>query len=263
MIQFSTDNGYKFSYPNTLEDITLKQYIEFLDFVETTKPKCLLDIEEANNKIQEAIELKDKKGLEIAQNELNASIDVIDDVVKYQQLFPYYARVVSFFSGLDVAIILGTNDGQGMKVEHLEWLYNHITDIFNHLPAIEYSNTIEVNGEKWYLPEQYMTNSTVIEFAEAAQFQSNMSKIENGHWKSIAKVMCVLVRKKDEQYSDKLLKREELFLSWNLLDCWKVAFFLRRQIEILKINTATSTNLLNLMRLELELKSSTMDSVGI
>jgi hypothetical protein len=263
MIKFATDNGQSFEYPESLSDVTLKQYLEYLEFVESTKPKVLKDIDTANIKIAEAIELKDNKGLELARKELDDATDTIDDIVQYQQIFPYYARVVSFFSGLSVPLILGqVADTLGMRVDHLTWLYVHTTKIFNQLPDVEYSNVLEVNGEVWYLPERFMSDSTVIEFAEAAQFQANLSKVENGEWKALAKMMCVLVRKKDEQYSDKLLKREELFLSWNLLDCWKVAFFLLRRIEVLQLSFQTYTNVQTLMQLRQELINSTMDSVG-
>jgi hypothetical protein len=263
MIKFTTDNEQSFEYPESLSDVTLKQYLEFLEFVESTKPKVLKDIDTANIKIAEAIELKDNKGLELARKELDDATAVIDDVVQYQQIFPYYARVISFFSGLSVPLILGqVADTLGMRVDHLTGLYIHTTKIFNQLPEVEYSNVLEVNGEVWYLPERFMSDSTVIEFAETAQFQANLSKVENGEWKALAKMMCVLVRKKDEQYSDKLLKREELFLSWNLLDCWKVAFFLLRRIEVLRLSLLTYTNAQTLMQLKQELINSTMDSVG-
>ena len=254
MIKFKTDNGQAFEYPESLSDVTLKQYLEYLEFVESTKPKVLKDIDTANIKIAEAIELKDNKGLELARKELDDATDTIDDIVQYQQIFPYYARVISFFSGLSVPLILGqVADTLGMRVDHLTWLYVHTTKIFNQLPEVEYSNVLEVNGEVWYLPERFMSDSTVIEFAEAAQFQANLSKVENGEWKALAKMMCVLVRKKDEQYSDKLLKREELFLSWNLLDCWRVAFFLLRRIETLRLSLLTYTNAQTLMQLKQEL----------
>jgi hypothetical protein len=263
MIKFSTDNGQSFEYPESLSDVTLKQYLEFLEFVESTKPKVLKDIDTANIKIAEAIELKDNKGLELARKELDDATETINDIVQYQQIFPYYARVVSFFSGLSVPLILGqVADTLGMRVDHLTGLYIHTTKIFNQLPEVEYSNVLEVNGEVWYLPERFMSDSTVIEFAEAAQFQANLSKVENGEWKALAKMMCVLVRKKDEQYSDKLLKREELFLSWNLLDCWRVAFFLLRRTEVLQLSFQTYTNVQTLMQLRQELINSTMDSVG-
>jgi hypothetical protein len=263
MIKFSTDNGQSFEYPESLSDVTLKQYLEFLEFVESTKPKVLKDIDTANIKIAEAIELKDNKGLELARKELDDATETINDIVQYQQIFPYYARVVSFFSGLSVPLILGqVADTLGMRVDHLTGLYIHTTKIFNQLPEVEYTNVLEVNGEVWYLPERFMSDSTVIEFAEAAQFQANLSKVENGEWKALAKMMCVLVRKKDEQYSDKLLKREELFLSWNLLDCWRVAFFLLRRTEVLQLSFQTYTNVQTLMQLKQELINSTMDSVG-
>ena len=262
MIKFATDNGQSFEYPESLSDVTLKQYLEYLEFVESTKPKVLKDIDTANIKIAEAIDLKDNKGLELARKELDEATETIDDIVQYQQIFPYYARVISFFSGLSVPFILGQDGGAGMRLDHIQWLYGQTINIFNQLPDVEYSNVLEVNGEVWYLPERFMSDSTVIEFAESAQFQANLSKVENGEWKALAKMMCVLVRKKDEQYSDKLLKREELFLSWNLLDCWKVAFFLLRRIEVLQLSFQTYTNVQTLMQLRQELINSTMDSVG-
>lgn len=255
MIKLTTDNGVKFTYPESLHDITLKQYIEYLDFVQPTKPQILKDIDKANIKIQECIDGRDNKGLEIAKSDLYTLLDSIDDVIKYQQFFPYYARVISYFSGLDVAFILGQDGGEGMRVDHLEGLYAKTINIFNNLPEVEYTNVLEVNDELWYLPERFMANSTVIEFAESAQFQANMAKVDGGEWKALAKMMCVLVRKKDEQYSDKLLKREELFLSWNLYDCWTVAFFLSKQIEKYAISSAIYTNARNLMQLKQELSN--------
>jgi predicted NAD-dependent protein-ADP-ribosyltransferase YbiA (DUF1768 family) len=142
-----------------------------------------------------------------------------------------------------------------MDINHLTWLYNHTVNLFNNLPEVEYSNIIEVNGEAWYLPERYMSNSTVIEFAESAQFQANLSKVEGGEWKALAKMMCVLVRKKDEQYSDKLLSREGIFLKWSLYDCWRVGFFLLKRLEALQPNLAIYTNVQTLRLLKQELKN--------
>lgn len=255
MIQFNTDNGLKFDYPESLKDITLKQYLGYLELIEPTKPQLLKDVETFSLKIDNAKELKDNKGLEIAKKEFEDTIVQIDDIYTYQYIFPYYARVVSYFSGLQESVILGKDGTQGMRVDHLTGLYNHLINIFNNLPEVPFDPVIEVNDELWYLPDQFMTGSTVIEFAEAAQFQANLSKVENGEWKALAKMMCVLVKKKDEQYSDKLLKREEFFLSWNLFDCWRVAFFFLKRAERLKISLATYTNLQNLMLLKQELSS--------
>jgi hypothetical protein len=40
MIKFTTDNEQSFEYPESLSDVTLKQYLEYLEFVESTKPKA-------------------------------------------------------------------------------------------------------------------------------------------------------------------------------------------------------------------------------
>jgi hypothetical protein len=262
MIQFSADNGLKFEYPESIKDITLQQFLYFLELIEPTKPDLLKKIDNASVNIETCKINNDHKGQQIAESELNDAVSQIDDIYRYQYIFPYYARVVSFFSGLSEATILGKDQTLGMRVDHLTGLYNHFINVINNLPDVEYSNVMEVNGKLWYLPERFMTDSTVIEFAESAQFQANLSKVENGEWKSLAKIMCVLVREKEEQYSDKLLQREKMFLSWNLYDCWRVAFFLLRRIEVLQLSFQTYTNVQNLMQLRQELINSTMDSVG-
>mgnify|MGYP007090100753 CR=1 FL=1 len=204
MIQFSTDTGIKFEFPSELKDITLKQYLDYLELVEPTKPQHLKSVDEAAVKIETANQLKDNKGLELAQAEFDSAKELIDDVYMYQYVFPYYARVVSYFSGLSEAVILGKDGTQGMRVDHLTGLYTHLINIFNNLPIVPFDHIIEVNGEAWYLPDEFMTGATVIEFAEAAQFQANLSKVENGEWKALAKMRCVLEKKNDEQYSDTL-----------------------------------------------------------
>lgn len=255
MISISTDNGGSFEYPHDLKDITLQKYIEFIDFVQFTKPQLLKDIDQVQVEARQAIDNNDNKLLDTLDAKLKDIVAKIDDVYLYTECHPYYARVVSFFSGLDIRYILGQDGGNGMDLNHLTWLYNHTVNIFNNLPEVEYSNIIEVNGEAWYLPERYMSNSTVIEFAESAQFQANLSKVEGGEWKALAKMMCVLVRKKDEQYSDKLLSREGIFLKWSLYDCWRVGFFLLKRLEALQPNLAIYTNVQTLRLLKQELKN--------
>jgi hypothetical protein len=264
MITFSISNGDKFNYPYTLEDITLQQYIDFITLVEPTKPKVLKDIDLANEKINQANDKADTKELDKAQKELDDLIKKsLDDLVISKYVHPYYARVVSFFSNLDEAYILGKGDSEGMNVSNLTYLYLHVINLLNDLPEVEYTPVIEVNDELWYLPTQYMKDSTVIEFAESSQFQHLMKNVEAGEWKAMVKIMCVLVRKKDEKYTESLLKRESQFLQWNLLNVWKVAFFLLRHSEKSQINSAIYTNIQRLTKLKRELAFSQKNLDGI
>jgi len=94
---------------------------------------------------------------------------------------------------------------------------------------------------------RYMEKSTLIEYAEASQFEANLKDLDKGNFGALAKIMCVLVRKEGEMYSDKLLKREEMFLNWNLENCLKVAFFLLKRSEISQQNFLIYTAAQDLM----------------
>ena len=233
MMHYKDSNGNTFTAPENLRDITLQQFIDFVTLIEPSKPDLLKSIDEcvqaAND---ELLTTKEKRELSTKLDELIEQAS--DHVFMAKYVHPYYARVVSFWTGLNEKYILGKDGGEGMNLASLRGLYGQLMDLVNRMPEVEYSNVIDKDEELWYLPERFMQDSTVIEFAEAAQFQANLSKVLGGDWLSMAKVMCVLVRKKGEQYSDKLLKREKMFLKWDMLNVWRVAFFLLKRSETYK-----------------------------
>jgi hypothetical protein len=232
MLKVQTETGTEINIPSELKEITLKKYIEFLQFVEPTKPECLKKVDKAENK-----------------EEREKAIAEIDSLVIARQIHPYYIRVICYWSGNN------ENDLQDLDVASLVWLFQYINNLLNNLPEPEYTNVIEVNGEFWYLPERYMTDSTVIEYAESAQFQQNMKDLAAGDWLAMAKILCVLVRKKDEKYHSSLLKREKMFLDWNLSDVWRVGFFLLKRSELLQLSFQAYTNAQALSRLRQELNN--------
>ena len=232
MLKVQTETGTEINIPSELKEITLKKYIEFLQFVEPTKPECLKKVDKAEN-----------------EEEREKAIAEIDSLVIARQIHPYYIRVICYWSGNN------ENDLQDLDVASLVWLFQYINNLLNNLPEPEYTNVIEVNGEFWYLPERYMTDSTVIEYAESAQFQQNMKDLAAGDWLAMAKILCVLVRKKDEKYHSSLLKREKMFLDWNLADVWRVGFFLLKRSELLQLSFQAYTNAQALSRLRQELNN--------
>lgn len=226
MIKFKTSHGLDFELPESLKDITLKKYIEFLQFIIPTKPKILQRLDASEN-----------------EKEFNDILAEIDEQITAREIHPYYLRVLEYWSGLKYS------DLEDINVYNLNWCFNYLSKLFNNMPEPEYSNIIEVNGELWYLPERYMSNSTVIEYAESAQFQQNMKDLAGGDWQAMAKIMCVLVRKKDEVYHSSLLRREKMFLGWNLNDVWRVAFFLLKRSELLHLSFQAYTNAAELAKL--------------
>lgn len=232
MLNIQTQTEVQINVPSELKEITLKKYIDFLQLVEPTKPECLKKIDQAKD-----------------EDELQKAILEIDELVTARQIHPYYIRVICYWSGNK------DSDLQDLDVSSLVWLYQYIVKLLNDLPEPEYTNVIEVNGEFWYLPERYMTNSTVIEYAESAQFQQNMKDLAGGDWLAMAKILCVLVRKKDEKYHSSLLKREKMFLDWNLFDVWRVGFFLLKRNELLQLSFQAYTNAQALSKLRQELNN--------
>jgi hypothetical protein len=161
-----------------------------------------------------------------------------------------------FADGITEAeIVGGKKQGDGMNVGNLEYLYSSIVKLLNSYDEPEYSNVIMVGDELWYLPMRYMEKSTLIEYAESSQFEANLKDVQDGNFKALAKIMCVLVRKEAEQYSDKLLKREEMFLSWTLENCLKVAFFLLKRNETSQQNMLIYMAAQDLMNVKRELKN--------
>ena len=232
MLKISTESGIEINIPSELKEITLKRYIDFLQFVEPTKPECLKKIDKAET-----------------EEERETAISEIDEMTISKQVHPYFIRCICYWSNNN------ESDLQELEVGSLVWLFQYITKLLNNLPEPEYSNVIEVNGEFWYLPERYMENSTVIEYAESAQFQQNMKDLSGGDWVAMAKILCVLCRKKDEKYHSSLLKREKMFLDWNLYDVWRVGFFLLKRNELLHLSFQAYTNALALSKLRRELSN--------
>lgn len=257
MYKISTSTGKKFNFPSGLEDITLEQYIQYLEMVEPTKPKHLKDIDNALEELMTAKNEGNEEEVEKANQKLTQAYDSITNIAMYKHIFPYYARVISFFAkDLSEDEILGKDGGDGMNVGQLQQLFSVISDIFNNIEEQEYEHIITVNGENWYLPQKYMKESTVIEFAESSQFEQNLKDVAAGQWKALAKVMCVIVRKDGEKYSDKLLQqRESMFMKWNLKDCMKVSFFLHRLSEKYFLNLQIFMAAQNLMKLKQELSN--------
>lgn len=253
MFNISTSEGGRFTYPSELADITLRHYIDFMTFVESTMPDEFRRIEEASIARNSAETAQEK---EKALKEFDEAVNACDDIVMYRKVYPYFARVVAHFAeGITEAQILGTNGSDGMNVGQLEYLYSTIIRILNSYDEPEYTNVIMVDKELWYLPMRYMEKSTLIEYAEASQFEANLKDLDKGNWGALAKIMCVLVRKENEPYSDKLLRREEQFLNWNLENCLKVAFFLLKRSEISQQNLQIYMAAQDLMNAKQELKN--------
>lgn len=238
----------KYSYPTEPEDVTLGKFVEYMDAVYSKAPQLIKDIDAA-------IDSGDQEKV----HELTGTID--NDLLA-KEFYPYFARVVSFFSSVPYTVLIGL-EGQGMNVKQLEALYNIIIHALAPPPYV-YEKTFQFKGETWLIPDRLMEHATVIEFAEAAQFQASMEQVENGHIKALIDVCAVLIRKEGETYSENIYKRnKKLFEELSLSVVWQIAFFLMNRSRKLGRDFQIYTAALTLGQLKRALKTSQKISDGI
>lgn len=94
-------------------------------------------------------------------------------------------------------------------------------------------NCINVDDVLYYLPQRLMTDATIEDFAEANEYEKQMTDLLNGVYKALPKVAAVLLRKKGEGFDDYDPEaRAELFgEKLTAYDAFQVGFFLQRQSE--------------------------------
>lgn len=147
-------------------------------------------------------------------------------------LLPYYAKVVAHFTGLPLGKVLG-HDGSAMNYRQVEALYAKIMEFVDpHTWNPDDIEGVDFQGVRYVLPERLMEKATVIEFAEAAQFQASMQEVRDGDVRAMIDVCAVILRPEGVAYDDKgYEERKELFKGLPLADVLRVAFFLIRQSE--------------------------------
>jgi len=235
-------NNQKYTHPETCEDVTIQQVIEFYRDVYPTRPALMLEMSEAvseepiNEKRVAAIEKKMQSKVWIST-----------------QLYPYFVRVVSHFCGVPVETLQGTSP------EHLEYLYHHCIGAMRNPGEVQYKQLYLIDGEVYNLPTKLMSQSTLQEFAEAAQYEENAEIVSKGRpdthefYEGLLNVCSVILRKENEEYSDDVYERNRArFKTLPLQTLYEVGFFLKT----LSLNYVLGLNLSLLKRAAAELQTT-------
>ena len=241
MIVF-TLNDTKYTHPETCEDVTIQQVIEFYRDVYPTRPALMLELAEAvsedpvNEKRVAAIEKKMQSKVWISAH-----------------LYPYFVRVVHHFCRAPVETLQGTSPA------HLEYLYHHCIGAMRNPGDVQHKQLYLIDGEVHTLPTQLMTYSTLQEFAEAAQYEENAEIVSKGRpdthefYEGLLNVCSVILRKEGEVYSEEVYERNrKRFKSLPLQTLYEVGFFLRQ----LSLNYVLGLNLSLLKRAAAELQTT-------
>jgi hypothetical protein len=241
MIVF-TLNGTKYSHPETCEDVTIQQVIEFYRDVYPTRPALMLEMSEAVSE-----EPVNEKRVTAIEKKMQSKVWIST------QLYPYFCRVVNHFCGVPVDTLQGTSP------QHLEYLYHHCIGSMRNPGEVQYKQLYLIDGEVYKLPTKLMSQSTLQEFAEAAQYEENAQLVSNGRqdtaefYEGLLNVCSVILRKEDEEYSEEVYERNRAkFKTLPLQTLYEVGFFLRQ----LSLNYVLGLNLSLLKRAVQELQAT-------
>lgn len=235
MIVFSLNNQ-QYTYPETCEDVTIQQVIDFYHDVYPTRPALMLEMSEAVS--EEPINVKRVTAIE---KKMQSKVWIST------QLYPYMCRVAHHFCGVPVETLQRTSP------QHLEYLYHNCIGAMRNPGDVKYKQLYLIDGEVYKLPTKLMSQSTLQEFAEAAQYEENAEQIKDGNWEGLLNVCSVILRKENEEYSEEVYERNrKRFKTLPLQTLYEVGFFLKT----LSLNYVLGLNLSLLRRAVRELETT-------
>jgi len=218
-------------------DILFSRFFEYLDNIDPKRPepldKFIKEHYEELSTLDDKLTPEEKEDLAVLM--FKARWLAIPSSDKFK-CYEYFCIDVGFWCGIEPDVIQ-----EAMNLEQLEkvfWLLQYEMNPANAEVNEDFTG-FEVGGVEYLLPKKHMTESTVLEFSESAQFQTRMKDVENGDYKAMADVMCVLCRPKGEKYSYSEIKhkrRRKLFLGTTMDNVINTSFFLLKLSETLPNN---------------------------
>jgi len=244
-------SGNTVDWPKSPNDITLAQYIRYHNDVLPTIPSEVIEydalivqlygVESELEKYYKESGLKSPHDLRVwlsegnprnnAKRFLPGLLDRWEDTVKQmeamahvndslwisQKWHPYQLRVVRALTGIE----------EELTVDQLRYLFERCTAAILQPKEITYKQLYYHDGTTYTLPDELMKNSTLIEFAEAAQYESALKQATSGDANGLLKMCAVLLKPVGEVYSEELFEHNvSAFKTLPLQVAYEVAFFL-------------------------------------
>lgn len=250
-----------YEYPETPNDITLSQFAYFNTNIRPKQPTEINDfniietqLEELYNELlpyaKKAKVSTDRKdiGVELSnwlekgvvndnakrflpsilasyiktRYDLQTILNQMDGVWLASKWYPYMIETVNYFTGIPSEIL-------ELNLKTVEFLFTRIIKAIDAPKELDYKQVYLFNGQVYKLPEKEMSKSTLQEFAEAAQFDRQLSELKNGNTEGLIGLCAVLLKKDNEQYSDAVFERNmQDFQQLPLSVAYEVAFFLQQ-----------------------------------
>jgi hypothetical protein len=232
----------KHTAPKSWQDVTFNKFLSYLDKVADKEPQVLQDFQNAHNRAVE--KASDKlEGQELQDKAVRLFADRWEAMnwKDKKTCYDFFAIDVSFWCGVSAEQITTALDKDTLF--NAFWALQVQMNPDNSEIDENYTG-FAIKGAEYLLPKKHMEGSTVEEFADAAQFQENMTHLKGGNWRAMLDVMTVLCRPKGELYNDDEMfrqTRKNLFKTLPMTDVINVAFFLLRLNDTLKSNLAIYT----------------------
>jgi len=247
-------SGTAIDYPRTPNDVTLAQYIRYHNDVQPTMPKEVVEysalVDQYNEIMKEFEKYFEKTGTisiaqlieivdsgqaknnvkrfvppllnrwhQIARQMEHISITTVNDPVWISKHWhPYQLATVKCF--LDI--------NEELTVDELQYLFGKCTNAVLQPKEVSYKQLYYHDGVTYTLPDKLMRNSTLIEFAEAAQYESALKQAQGGDANGLLKMCAVLLRPVGvTEYSEELFESNvKAFETLPLQVAYEVSFFL-------------------------------------
>ncbi|NBW16103.1 MAG: hypothetical protein EBR82_49780 [Caulobacteraceae bacterium] len=166
-------------------------------------------------------------------------MEIMDDVWLSEVKYPFMADVVHYFTKIPLSACYG-RVAESLELKYLKFLFDKIMNAMTQPEELKYKQIYEFNNKIYILPDKLMAKSTLLEFAEAAQFDKSRKQIENNESEGLLRMVAVLLRENGEEYNEFVFKKNMVdFLQLPLQVAYEVSFFLMRQSENYSLNLQT------------------------
>ncbi|MFV0141007.1 hypothetical protein [Empedobacter falsenii] len=213
----------KYSFPSSLNQITLKQKIDFHNQYGN----------DLMNRFKELYDYDDEGNI----------VGVIDETEKNILEMESACKNFSFFTGIPLEVVQ-----KEMKFNQIANIYfSCIEQITNQEQEIGLNEHYVYENEHWYVSSPFISFDSEMTFGEiinAKQILKTFSDLGESNWSALVQLATIFLRKKDEEFSESFLNpnSERLKLMENLpLDiALGVGFFLQSSMIIWKKTTQSS-----------------------
>ena len=268
-------------YPETAADVTLEEFIHFqkvyiprYPVVEMEALKIQQEMEEEYEKIKHfakklKVDLKQSKEDIIHEcqviidtqevkdnvrrflpalldqynqlvNQFLTRVEIMDDLWLSEVKYPYMADVVNYFTKIPLSACYG-KVAESLELKYLKYLFDKILNAMTKPEEMKYKQIYQFNGKVYVLPDKLMAKSTLLEFAEAAQFDKARKQVMNNEAEGLLRMVSVLLRENGEEYNEDVFnKNMNDFIHLPLQVAYEVGFFLTKLSEKYSLDLQTS-----------------------